>query len=390
MTMGAYIGIDNTPRKVKKIYIGIDGEPRIIKKAYIGIGGVPRPCWNANSSGGTPTYYGAISDLYDTTSAFPGVAGDYVIFPAVSNSSEEGTAYNSSLTHVGLGSDEIGGGATHGFGLASTPNKQYAIYYGGFSGTGYTYYDYVYYYNSSLTLDSMLSCSESCASTTGATTDSHAVFAGGYNNDTDSPYAGICELYNNSMTASTHSTEDLFYVNMSGVSCGSKGAWFAGGEDLMSQRSEIWAVQSKQGDSYYVGEFDQGRTSLGGTKVGNYAIFGGGYPVEDINQTIEAFSMDGTKVTGCADLKYYYYYDTSVTTLGNYALFTGGFNSKGSTSSNFTNGSNAYVEIYDSSLTKQESLSIMKGWGTIVANGNNAFAAGRGESGLNTSVIQLV
>ena len=42
MAKGAYIGVDNTARKIKKGYIGVDNTARKIKKGYIGVGGAAR------------------------------------------------------------------------------------------------------------------------------------------------------------------------------------------------------------------------------------------------------------------------------------------------------------------------------------------------------------
>jgi hypothetical protein len=45
MSKCAYIGVNNTAKKIKRGYIGINGISHRIKKAYIGIGGKARPCW---------------------------------------------------------------------------------------------------------------------------------------------------------------------------------------------------------------------------------------------------------------------------------------------------------------------------------------------------------
>ena len=47
MTKTAYIGIDNTSRKVKTMYVGVDGIARKVKKAYIGVEGVAREWYSA-------------------------------------------------------------------------------------------------------------------------------------------------------------------------------------------------------------------------------------------------------------------------------------------------------------------------------------------------------
>ena len=40
MAKGAYIGVNNVARKIKKGYIGVNGVARKIKKAYIGINSI--------------------------------------------------------------------------------------------------------------------------------------------------------------------------------------------------------------------------------------------------------------------------------------------------------------------------------------------------------------
>lgn len=47
MAKGAYIGVNNVARKIKKGYIGVDGVARKIKKAYIGVNGIARLFWSA-------------------------------------------------------------------------------------------------------------------------------------------------------------------------------------------------------------------------------------------------------------------------------------------------------------------------------------------------------
>lgn len=59
MAKGAYIGVSDKARKIKKGYIGVDGKARKIKKGYIGVGGVARPCWGE----GKLVYFGKISPL---------------------------------------------------------------------------------------------------------------------------------------------------------------------------------------------------------------------------------------------------------------------------------------------------------------------------------------
>ena len=63
MAKGAYIGVNNVARK--------------IKKAYIGIGGVARPCW----SSGELAYYGTITSLSQARrQTVAATVGNYALF----------------------------------------------------------------------------------------------------------------------------------------------------------------------------------------------------------------------------------------------------------------------------------------------------------------------
>ena len=390
MAKGAYIGVSDTPRKVKKIYIGVDGEPRRITKAYIGVGGVARPCWGLG--GGKPTAYGAIDSLHSAAAPLAATVGDYAIFPRTSGMSGSATAYNRSLTKSIITASVSG---ESGIASTSTADGNYALFYGGAYGAMISTHDYMHYYNASLTGGSKITSAISCGFAAGATGDNRAVFAGGYNESYE--FNETIELYTNSLTSSTQWMCDLLdhgYSNMSGVSCGSYGAWFAGGWHRSTSghisflSGDVIAIRSKNGDSYYVGGIDTPTESLAGTKVGNYALFGGGMTTSAYSKKVYAFSMSGTKVSGCADLsRKQYMGDLAVTTLGNYAIFAGAYDSSYS--------DNKIAELYDSSLTKQSNLHLSSTTayaysGVVITHGDFAIAAGRGSSGKLVDAITLV
>lgn len=71
MAKGAYLGINNIARKIKKGYIGVNGVAKKIKKAYIGVAGIARLCW----SGGELKYKGqGVISLAETRSNLTGAA----------------------------------------------------------------------------------------------------------------------------------------------------------------------------------------------------------------------------------------------------------------------------------------------------------------------------
>ena len=77
MAKGAYIGVNNVARKIKKGFVGVVGVARKIKRASIGIGGVARPCW----SGGELAYYGTVTALATARHSLGATTvGDYALF----------------------------------------------------------------------------------------------------------------------------------------------------------------------------------------------------------------------------------------------------------------------------------------------------------------------
>lgn len=103
MAKGAYVGVNNKARKIKKGYVGVNGKARKIKKVYIGVGGVARPCW----AGGELSYYGNVGNLTTPLMNMScGSVGAYALYAGGQNAS--GTAnyithtYNDSLTKAQL------------------------------------------------------------------------------------------------------------------------------------------------------------------------------------------------------------------------------------------------------------------------------------------------
>ena len=82
MAKGAYIGVNNVAKKIKKGYIGVGGVARKIKKGYIGVDGKARLCYSGIriiTAAGTVdrphlNYSGSIGNFA------PGTIGDYAVF----------------------------------------------------------------------------------------------------------------------------------------------------------------------------------------------------------------------------------------------------------------------------------------------------------------------
>ena len=96
-----------------------------------------------------------------------------------------------------------------------------------------------------------------------------------------------------------------------------------------------------------------GRFSLAATTVGNYALFGGGYG-GGYSSTVDAYdtSLTRTIPTPLSEARS----DLAATTVGNYALFGGGDN-------NLT----ATVDAYDTSLTRTTATPLSEARGYLAA-----------------------
>ena len=53
MAIGAYVGVNNTPRKITDIYVGVNNQPKRVKEAFIGVNNQPKRFWPPNATAGT-------------------------------------------------------------------------------------------------------------------------------------------------------------------------------------------------------------------------------------------------------------------------------------------------------------------------------------------------
>ena len=140
--------------------------------------------------------------------------------------------------------------------------------------------------------------------------------------------------------------------------------------------------------AYYgtITELDSVKTNISATSVGNYALFAGGYASTTDYSVVEVYNKSLTKSSVITDAITNARQDMGTTTVGDYALFAGGHytNSKGSaTRSNV-------VDAYSSSLVKSTptALSAVRQNISATTVGNYAlFAGGRNSSSsINDSV----
>ena len=178
--------------------------------------------------------------------------------------------------------------------IEATTVGNYALFGGGVSGynNNYTYHSTVDAYDTSLTRTTSTSLSKGRDMFAATTVGNYALFGGGSTNDT---YYSTVDAYNTSLTRTTATS------------------------------------------------LSKGRNVLSATTVGDHALFGGGFGNtsrggKNYLSTVDAYNTSLTRTTATALSAARY--KMSATTVGNYALFSGG------------SSSSVFAEIYDSSLTK--------------------------------------
>ena len=120
------------------------------------------------------------------------------------------------------------------------------------------------------------------------------------------------------------------------------------------------------------------RGNLASTTVGNYALFGGGYNSDSRLSTVDAYDTSLTRTTPTELSKARS--NLASTTVGNYALFGGGYN-----------GSDYYstVDAYNTSLTRTIPTELSEGRNGLAATtvGNYALFGGGYNGGSSTATV---
>jgi hypothetical protein len=213
-------------------------------------------------------------------------AGGYMLF--IEDYGKTATAYNDNLvktTPAGLG-QEIGSPVG-----AST--RSHAVFAGGQYGTEPL--DTVGAFNDSLVLTMLAALSEPKYDVSGVGTDHHAVFAGGYNSYTgDSAYKDSVDAYNNSLVHSVPAAMANRRLNHAGAGLDDY-ALFAGGHN--SAEGRLDSVDAYNADLVHSSPASlyKKRTDLTGARAGGYALFAGGY--NSVNYPAQQDVVDAYTVT---------------------------------------------------------------------------------------------
>ena len=303
MAKGAYIGINNTARKIKKMYVGVNNVAHKVVKGYIGVGGVARPFFSTGIE-----YMGNVASLSigrnNLAAAF---AGDYVLFGGGGLYPGYGPyatvdAFNPSFVSVSvspLGQDRWGGQAASIGG--------YAFFAGGFYHQGQLNRD-VYAYSSDLVQSSPEELDQGRAYLAASVSDSAVIFAGGANNYGTYPGGfNRVDIYDSSLIKLSAPRLNFRSAHLSGVYTG-KSHVFAGGiQSTMNDEGEYTANTFLNNAVAFSDDFVQtdlsslskARAYMTAVMAGNYALFMGGQPNSSTRYCadVDVYSQENVRLT---------------------------------------------------------------------------------------------
>ena len=202
--------------------------------------------------------------------------------------------------------------------LAATSVGNYAMFGGGWYynkvQNKYIYLDTVDAYNSSLSKSNPTILSQSRQDLAAASVGNYALFGGGY---TGSGYSNVVDAYNTSLVRSTATVLTTARNMLTAISIGNY-ALFGGGNGNSTTVDAYNTSLSRSTATV----LSQGRYNLAATNIKNYALFGGGYG-NSYYDTVDAYNiyLSRSQPTALALARQ----DLAATSVGDYALFGGGF-----------------------------------------------------------------
>lgn len=347
--------------KVEKRFYGNVGSGNFVAGPETGIthisNGVARPCW----SGGSPTYYGEITNITVGRSA-PCSAGynNYAIFGPGATLSTTVDAYNKSLVKT---TRDMATSVNY---CAAAANGTHGMIYGGKKSSGTS--SILTAYDGSFTLKKSEYMNYVAYWHVGVSFGANALFSGGYNG---SSVIGTVLSVNQNLTVSypvTLNNTYMPYANGVGAATDKIALW--GGGTLsgsLSGRSKYVQGVNTSFTSLGIKELSEAKQGLGAARAGDYVVFAGGNKAIRTN-TVDAFNSSMTKIV-CDPLSAARD-GLAGTNLGEYALFAGGYTTEYS----------PIVDIYDSSLVHTVGENIGEGRGSMGAAPVGEFALFAGGS----------
>ena len=343
---------------------------RKIKKAYMGVGGVARPCWG----GGDAVYYGTITPLNEAkTNLAGGTIGDYALFAGgttggVSNTTATVETYNTSLVKSTVSSLNQGrynlatanagnyllfvGGTTRSSRPTTTadyytssltkgmaPSLPGILSFGNGKGTAlgnYGFiagldisYNYVYAYDSTLTIHELTNPSTSHSNGGVASVGEYALVVGGY--ATSKTKTNIVEVYNTSLTKLNNLSITVATANIVGSGTNNNTyALFAGGDintsaTLATMTSTVYCFNSSL-SLLTSPSLSSAKESMGAVNIEDTIIFAGGWnqtaydPVNTVDVYTDSLTRQSPPPDNLSVARLY----MGCATVGGYGIFAGG------------------------------------------------------------------
>lgn len=340
MAKRMYWGVDDRPRKAKKLYLGVfDNDkkrnvPRKIKKVYWGVGDVPRPCW----SGGLE-YYGTVTPLSEGRSGLAAAStqnrayfacGRLSAGTSISYFSKTIDVYNRDLTRTSLSlSDMVVSGTDTSTSLnpreflSGGAVNDTAIFAGGQRGTSYHNDVFAVTMSTVSRVPSGQYMQHNAASHATTAIGDRVIFANGIG--ADKAYYRTVEAYDTSLTKTTCSTTSKTeayraattvgnYAIIAGGEYGNAGATYDATIDVYdSSLTKITAGIA----------LSSGRSHLSATTINDYALFAGGTINANRQNVVDCYNASLTHSTTVAPLSEARMNIAAVTTK-DIALFLGG------------------------------------------------------------------
>lgn len=286
MAKSAYVGVDGIARKVKKMYVGVDSKARKVKKGYIGVGGVARIWFSSD----LVNYLGSVSRLDNTATGSPSAAstGDYALFAgldpkyktaveALSKSFVHSTAPDLKKARNMIGSGSIG---------------DYAVFAGGWNSSSNYASEYdrteVDAYSSTLVKKTAGSLSTKRAYASSANVGNYLLFGNGNCDNEDV----LVDTYSSSLvhgTASALTCSESYKTNARGASTTSYALFGGGGRG---------SIYTNLVDAYSSSLVKSSAPSLSvarepyGASVGEFGLFIGGKSSNGDENVVDAYSND--------------------------------------------------------------------------------------------------
>lgn len=263
---------------------------------------------------------------------------------------------------------------------AATTIGNYALFAGGLMSGANLMQTACYSVDGSLTGSTQTGLSVARYQLAATTVGDYALFAGGYRGSTR---LSVVDAYDESLTRTTITSMSVARANFAATTVGDY-AIFAGGE----------SATNDYGD--YVCEFSMDvydtsltlvrsemiltneRYGLAAATVGNYAIFAGGYNESYTTPYSVAVAFDESLTHHSVNELSNARYQLAATTVGNYALFAGGYLATGRIT--------GVVDAYDDSLTQTAGLIMSSGKAEEAATAVDGYALfGGGRYNVTTS-----